>query len=229
MKRLDDIVFVVQARLGSQRVPQKMIKPFADTTLMDICIQKMIESESLPLKQFYVSAFEPELQEICHKYGVNVFERSEESAMSEGTPMTQMYEWWDKLPYKYCILINACAPFMTTKTIEDFTHSYLGSPSDGMFGVMEKKNYFWNQERQLVTPWPAGQAVMNTKFVETTFEGAHCLYAGRLDKIGQGVWMGDFQIPGEIELYPMEEQEALDIDYLWQFELCESLYKAGVR
>ena len=70
---------------------------------------------------------------------------------------------------------------------------------------------------------------MNTKAVETTYEAAHCLYAGRMDLIKDGIWMGDFQKPGDIELYPMEERECLDIDYPWQFELCETLYLESLK
>lgn len=229
MKNLNEVLFLVQARLGSQRVPNKMLRPFAGTTLMDICLDKVKKSNYIPMENFYVSAYEEELKQVCRNHGVNIFNRSEQSAMSEGSPMTEMYEWWDKLPYKYCVLINACAPFFKLETIESFAQKYLESESDGMFGVMEKKNYFWNKDFKLTTPWPEGCAVMNTKFVEVTYEGAHCLYAGRLDKIGDGIWMGDFLKPGDIELFPLEEKECLDIDYEWQFQLCESLYKAGVR
>ena len=137
--------------------------------------------------------------------------------------MTEMYEWWDKLPHKYGILINACAPFLSPETIDSFVLEYSNSESDGMFGVMEKKNYFWNGSGWLLTP--LGEAVMNTKTVQTTYEAAHCLYAGRLDKIGKGIWMGDFNTPGDIELFPMEEKEVLDIDYEWQFKMCEKLYE----
>ena len=228
MKKLEDIAFVIQARLGSQRVPQKMIKDFCGTNLLDISLVKIISSK-VPTYQFFVSAYEEELKDICRLKNINVFERSKESADSEGTPMSLMYEWWNKLPFKYCILINACAPFMKSETIEKFTEAYINSSSDGMFGVMEKKNYFWNKNSELVSPWPEGQAVMNTKFVEETSEAAHCLYAGRMDKIGDGIWMGDFNKPGDIELFPMEEKECLDIDYQWQFDMCESLYKSGVR
>ena len=228
MKKLEDIAFVIQARLGSQRVPQKMIKDFCGTNLLDISLVK-ITSSKVPTSQFFVSAYEEELKDICRLRNINVFERSKESADSEGTPMSLMYEWWNKLPFKYCILINACAPFMKSETIEKFTEAYINSSSDGMFGVMEKKNYFWNKNYELVSPWPEGQAVMNTKFVEETYEAAHCLYAGRMDKIGDGIWMGDFNKPGDIELFPMKEKECLDIDYQWQFDMCESLYKSGVR
>jgi CMP-N-acetylneuraminic acid synthetase len=229
MKKLTDVAFVIQARLGSQRVPRKMIKSFAGTTLMDIAIQKMKSSTFIPYDQFYVSAYEQELKDICKKYNANVFSRSKESADSEGTPMSLMYEWWNKLPHKYCILINACAPFLNIETIEEFTRAYLKTESDGLFGVIEKKNYFWNENSSLITPWPKGQAVMNTKFVGKTNEAAHCLYAGRMDLIGQGIWMGDFSIDGDIELFPMQEREVLDIDYDWEFEMCELLYKGGLR
>ena len=229
MKSAEDVCVLVQARLGSERVPQKMIRPFANSTLMDIYLNKIMKSKIIPHQNIIASVHEPELTNICEKHGTRIFSRSKESADSEGTPMTLMYEWWDKLPFKYCILVNACAPFLKLSTIEDFYQKYLESDDDGHFGVVEKKNYFWNSDCELSTPWPEGQAVMNTKFVGVTYEAAHCLYAGEMSKIGQGVWMGDFNKPGEIKLYPMKEEEIFDIDYEWQFNYYEKLYKLGVR
>jgi len=226
MKNIDDIAVIIQARLSSQRIPQKMIKSFAGTTLFDLAIQKVVSSDFIPEENFFLSIYESELIEIAEKYETNVFLRSEKSARSEGTPMTEIYEWWDKLPFKYCVLVNGCAPFMKTETIDGFIRAYMASDSDGMFGVMEKKNYFWNKQGELVTPWPADQACMNTKAVEKTYEAAHCLYAGRLDLIKEGIWMGDFNKPGDIELYTMKEKECLDIDYEWQFDFCEAAYRA---
>ena len=99
-----------------------------------------------------------------------------------------------------------------------------------VFSVLfEKKNYYWGSDFKLQTPWPKGQAVMNTKFVDTTYEAAHCLYAGRMSKIGDSIWMGDFMTPDDIQLYPMDEREVFDIDYEWQFQYYENLYKSGVR
>jgi CMP-N-acetylneuraminic acid synthetase len=229
MKKLEDICVVVQARLGSQRVPQKMIREFAGSTLMDICLEKLSNSNFIPNKNIYSSVYEQELVDICKKYPTEIFYRSEESANSEGTPMTQMYEWWNKLPFKYCVLVNACAPMLKTETVEEFVKHYMKTDSDGLFGVIEKKNYYWDQDYKLVTPWPENQAVMNTKFVGKTYEAAHCLYAGSLDKIGDGIWMGDFMKPGDIELFAMEEKEVFDIDYEWQFGYYESLYNSTIK
>jgi CMP-N-acetylneuraminic acid synthetase len=66
---------------------------------------------------------------------------------------------------------------------------------------------------------------MNTKFVEPIYEAAHCLYASRLDIIGQGHWM-DTNSPPQPKLVVMEELEAFDIDYSWQFEIAEKLYES---
>ena len=92
-----------------------------------------------------------------------------------------------------------------------------------MFAVIEKKNYFWSENLDLLTPLT--EAVMNTKTVPKTYEAAHCLYASRLDTIENGVWMGDFNKKGDIKLFPVKEEECLDIDHLWQFDLCERMWK----
>ena len=225
MKKLDEIAVIVQARLSSQRIPRKMIKPFAGTTLLDISVEKLLSSDFIPKQNIIFSLYEKELIDIADYHGANIFYRSEKSAKSEGTPLTEMYEWWDQIPFKYAVLVNACAPFLTIETINSFLESYMKSSSDGMFGVMEKKNYFWDKNFELTTPWPEDQACMNTKAVEKTFEAAHCLYGGRLDLIKQGIWMGDFLKPGDIELFPLSEKESLDIDYPWQFDFCEAAYK----
>jgi len=44
MKDIKDILIIVQARLNSQRVPRKMIRPFNDTTLFEIAIKKILNS-----------------------------------------------------------------------------------------------------------------------------------------------------------------------------------------
>jgi CMP-N-acetylneuraminic acid synthetase len=202
-----------------------MIRPFAGSTLTDVAIDKVLDSKVLPKENFYLAVHEPELISIGKNRGVNVFERSEKSANSEGTPMTEIFEWWDKLPYKYVLMFNACCSLLSTETIDNFIRHYLQTDSDGLFGVIEKKNYFWNTKGELITPWPDGEAILNTKMVGTTLEAAHCLYAGSMPALGENVWMGDYT-PNSPELFVVPEEETFDVDYEWQFGVAETLYKA---
>jgi len=223
-KSLKDICFIIQARLNSTRVPRKMINPFADTTLMDLGIQKVLDSKIIPKDNFYCSVYEKELVDLCKKYEVNIYHRSEKSANGENS-LTNIYEWHDKLPYKYVVLISACTPLLKMETIDGFVEKYINSNSDGLFGVIGKKQYYWDEEGDMITNWPEGTTIMNTKVVETTYEAAHCLYASRIDTIKDEIWMGDAPFTkGNPELFEMDELEVFDIDYPWQFEVGEVLY-----
>jgi len=222
MKNKDEICIVVQARLGSERVPGKMLKPFSNSNLVDILFKKLKNLKNISQSNIFLSAYEEELKEVARENRINIYERSEESAKSEGQPLSEIYEWYKVLPYKYVILISACNPLLKIETIDAFIESFIQSDKDGSFAVFEKKTYYWDKDLKPITDWK-GSTIMNTKFVDPVYEAAHCLYASRMDWIGDGLWMDD-KSPAQPELFTMEELEAFDIDYEWQFKIAELLY-----
>ena len=225
MKNINDICILIQARLGSQRVPGKMLRSFANTTLVDILFEKLKKSKIIPSRNIYFSAYEQELKDVAEKHKINIFHRSFKSAQSEGNPLSEIYEWHDKLPYKYIVLLSACNPLLSIKTIDNFVKSYINSDKGGMFGVIGKKQYFWDEEGKMISPWPSHQKIMNTKTMGITYEAAHCLYASEMSIIKEGYWM-DNKLPPEPELFVIDnELEIFDIDYEWQFTTGEKLYK----
>ena len=222
MKDKKDICIVVQARLGSQRVPGKMLRPFANTNLTEILFSKLKKSKVIPLNNIYFSAYEKELKDVAKKHNINIFNRTEQSANSEGEPLSEIYEWHNQLPYKYVVLISACNPLLKIETIDSFIKDFTQAEEEGGFAVFEKKTYYWNKQGAPITDWK-GATIMNTKFVEPIYEAAHCLYASRLDIIKEGHWM-DTNYPPKPKLFIMDELETFDIDYEWQFNIGEQLY-----
>lgn len=217
-KNINDILFIVQARTNSERVPNKMLRPFADTNLFDICLKK-IKQTKIPVENFRASVYEPELIKVVEENGFLYYNRSHSSANNDNS-LQEIYEWHDKFEHKYVIIINACNLFLTPETIDAFIDAYCNSKFDGLFAVMHKKNYFWNAQGALQTPWPDNCNIMNTKAVEPTFEGAHVLYAGKREDIAKGYWMAPAPYtPHAPELFEINEFECLDIDYEWQFEI----------
>ena len=108
----------------------------------------------------------------------------------------------------------------TPETINAFIDEYISNPYDGLFGVMPKKQYYWNESGSSITKWPTGNNIMNTKAVEQVYEAGHVLYAGKMDRIKEGVWMGKPPYSNNNpKLFEVSEFECLDIDYEWQFEL----------
>ena len=222
MKKIEDVCILVQARLGSQRVPGKMLRPFSGTTLTDILFKKLKSSKVIPKNNIYFSAWEQELKDVAKKHDINVYHRSEQSA-NEDNSLQLIYEWHDKLPFKYVILVSACNPLLKIETIDLFVESFVNSDKEGGFAVFEKKTYYWDKDGKSITDWK-GATIMNTKVVEPIYEAAHCLYASRLDVVKDGYWM-DTKSPPQPELFVMDEFEAFDIDYEWQFKLGEKIWE----
>ncbi len=226
MKNIEDVCVLVSARLNSHRIKQKMVAPFANTTLLDIALEKLLSSKAIPKENIVLAVYEPELVEIGEKHGVNIFHRSEESSRSEGKKLSVLYDWHDKIDFKYVVLLNPCLPFLSIDIIDKFFLAYLESDNDGLFGVMAKKNYFWNSDGEMITKWTEGLEVMNTKFVETMYEAANCLSASKLDIIKDGKWMGTPPYTkNNPPIFEISEDECFDIDFPWQFELGEMMYR----
>ena len=200
-----------------------MLRPFGGTTLVDIALSKIARSTIIPHENFYFAVHEKELVSVGRRHGVNIFLRSERSAAGED--LLEVYEWHDRLPHDYVIKINACAPFLPVETIDSFVRAFLENNHDGLFSVIRKHDYFWNADGIMITSWPADLSIMNTKRVGPTFQAGHCLYAGRRGRIAEGVWMGGFQRPNDPALFEVDEFEAFDIDYPWQFQMAEALYE----
>ena len=222
-KRKEDVCIVVQARLNSTRVPQKMIKPFADTTLLDIFFEKVVTSKVIPTENVILSAYEPEIKDIGNKWGVQVFERSEASANEEHN-MQLILEYYDKVPYEYMVTFGATHPLLKKETMEKFYTHYMNSDEEGFYGVIEKKNHYWDKKGDRISCMSAEQKAFNTKYIEPIYEAAHCLLGTRLSTIKEGRMVSkDF--PNKANLYVLDEIESWDIDEPWQFEVGEKLYQ----
>ena len=123
MKNVNDISFMIQARLDSKRLPGKMLLPFGGSNLFEIAIQKLVDCKSIPNKNIYLSLYDQELKDIASKYPVNIFHRSENS-VSESKEPRVVSEWGHKLLHKWFVTINACAPLLKVETIESFVKYY---------------------------------------------------------------------------------------------------------
>jgi len=222
MKNKEDVCLVVQARLGSERLPGKMLKPFAESNLVDILFKKLKKLKNIPQSNIFFSAYEQELKDVAIENRVNIYDRSEESANSEGQPLSEIYEWYNVLPFKYVVLVSACNPLLKVSTIDDFIESFINSEKEGGFAVFEKKTYYWDKNFKPITDWK-DSTIMNTKYVDPIYEAAHCLYASKMDFIADDFWM-DNKSPAEPELFVMNEIEAFDIDHEWQFNIAKLLY-----
>jgi CMP-N-acetylneuraminic acid synthetase len=70
-----DVTCMVCARLNSERVHQKMIRPFADSSLLEIALNKLQSCDFLDKEKIYLSAIEPEIKPVGEKLGIKIYNR----------------------------------------------------------------------------------------------------------------------------------------------------------
>jgi CMP-N-acetylneuraminic acid synthetase len=226
MKNINDIVFLIPARTGSTRVVNKMLKPFANTTLMDLAINKILQSKIIPKENFYLHIGDEELVELANKKEIKHTNRSFES-LQEPVTLQRFHEWTEVLDHKYFVIINACNPLLKVETIDNFVKQFLEVDSNGLFGVFEKKTFLFDSEGKMLNRFFGEDkylATLETKFVETCYEAAHSLYAGSTEDLKNGIYMGTFKEQGNPNFFVMDEIECFDIDWPWQFEVAEKLH-----
>ena len=156
MKNIKDIAVIIQARVNSQRVPNKMLRPFGETNLFELTLNKLLKSKIIPQQNIIASVYEDELKQIANKLNINIYKRSYESANNDNS-LQKIYEWHDKLPFKYVIKVNGCSPLLKIETIDKFIEQFIEQEEENLFGVIETKDYYWNKEGKLITPWPKNQ------------------------------------------------------------------------
>jgi CMP-N-acetylneuraminic acid synthetase len=213
MKDVSRIALIIQARVNSSRLPGKMILPFADSNLVEISIEK-VKKSNFPISNFYLSIRDQEIIDISKKHGVNYYYRSDNSVRNDDVvafTLPEVLEWWDKLDYDYYILMSACNPLLKISTLNSFEHRrFFFKPSGEIF---QEYNGTEQQKR-----------TFNTKFVEPIYS-AGPLRAGKMSDIGKHIYMGDFNIPNSVPFFKYNSDEYIDIDYRWEFEAAQALYK----
>jgi len=78
MKDINETLFIINARTESVRVPEKIIRPFANSSLFEIAIKNLLKS-NLPKNNFYVSVRDERLIKIANKHNINIWNRSKNS------------------------------------------------------------------------------------------------------------------------------------------------------
>ena len=229
MKDINKICFILQARVNSTRLPGKMIKPFADSTLIEIALQK-IKQSIFPNTNLYLSVNDSELIDIANKHKVNVFLRSKNSTKKdniEPPTLPEVFDWWDKLDYDYYMLMNACNPLVEIDTINNFINKFLKSPSNGLFSVLEHKRFFYRKDGSSLQKFSGSneaKSTFNTKFIEPLYSGGP-LRAGKMSDIGEHIYMGNFVNTNNPPMIDYPSDQYADIDHEWEFKAVEQLYK----
>jgi len=211
------IAVVSFGRKKSERCPNKLLRPFADTTLTDIVLSKIKEFG----KDGYFAGFDPEFKEKTLNYGVNFIQRKEKSALIDG-PILDIFDFVRQIDSEKILFINACLPFLSIETIVDFLNRCRKNYDRSALAVLKRNNYYFNDTKKALNFDPKNDS-WNTKTVKTIYESANALYYFDKEYFLKN---GFYWAWESVELVDFEQTyEYIDIDTMNDFSRAEIMWK----
>ncbi len=211
------IAALIQARVGSQRCKNKMLRNFGDTNLISLALEKF----SKPTNAFtlYFAAFEPELIEIGEKYNCTIIKRNRESA--EGERIEVVMNYVVQIPEETIIVINACHPFMTFETIERAARFFEEQRFLSMTSVVKSHTWYYFMDGRPINFLDPTN--INTKTTEPLYQVAHVFHIFNKERFLKHHYFWNHE-QNDPYFFEVPEEEGIDIDTELDFERAEALY-----
>jgi CMP-N-acetylneuraminic acid synthetase len=209
---------LIVVRKDSERVPNKALRPFGDTTLFDLCLEKF--RRSAEINRLYVCAHEEEfLSKARAVPDVVVVERTYASA--HGETIEVIYDFLHNIEEEWLVNINVCCPLFKIATFDAAIRSFREGRYQSMMPVTAIRDWVFGDDGSVFNKVDA--RVISSKELKPVYKATHpfLIYSkSRLidDRVMWGLKKDDPY------LFEIDETEAIDIDYPHQFEQAEALY-----
>ncbi len=216
------LAIVINARIASTRVPNKLIRPFGNTTLLNIALSKLSE---IKWPEKYLAACDAPILSTYDLYADNIklLPRKKSSVQKGEQPHHIAFEHYKLLDTQYIMIMNPCLPF-TTPSVYETAIKYFQSNKQikSMTSVIKYKDLFFHNDVPINVE---DITRVSTKYVQPIHKMAHVFHIIDKDKLLAGqIW--DYS-PNNPYLSEINQSQCFDIDTEEDFEMCEQLYKAN--
>lgn len=204
-------------RTGSRRCPNKMLCPFAGTTLTDILLSKFARARH----ETFFAGLEPQFEERCAHHGVRFVQRDERSATID-EPIIDVLSFLREQEFSHLLCVNASLPFLKLETIEAFLLDCMAHSYEPAFTVSRKVNHLMTLDRRPLN-FELGAKTINTKTIQPVLEFAHALYFFSKEFFFREGRYWDWQ---SVRLQELPDKlQLVDVDTEEDFRIAEALWR----
>ncbi len=217
------ISVLINARLNSSRMKSKMIRPFHDTDLLEIALEKLDQLNYFDNR--FIAVAEESLIKKASKYkNIEVLKRNTDSVESgPHHPMTT-FEHYLRIPTEYFFVINSCAAFLSLDTIKRAYDCFQETNYRAYISAVETRDWVFNSKGEPLTH-NNPDALQNTSDGDFYLRATHAFYIANRDYFSHNdgkLWNLKANDP---HLITMPVEESFDVDTDLDFKVSELIYK----
>ncbi len=214
------ISVVTNARLQSTRVPKKMIRSFADKSLLQIALGKLNEMDFFDHR--YLAVAEEELMTYAKPFENIELLKTKPEAVKQGVnPQHITFAHYCDVPSEYIFVFNPCLPFVTIDTIKKAFDYFQENDYPSYTSVVKTGDWVFDFEGNPVTNTNPKNLTTN-KDVQF-YKAAHAFHIVDKEFFATKGYHWEFT-RNDPHMVEIPEQECVDVDTEIEFELAESLY-----
>jgi len=213
------IAAIAHARKTSTRCPNKHLRPFGNTTLIDIALDNL---SKLDVDEKYLAVYDQELKDKVID-GVKILHREYDSVAPGNCHHSVMYKHLENVESEFILNYNPCQPFLQVDKLNDCIRVFKESRMKSMITVQKERNFFWDKTRNPINFKPNDR--LSTTSGPWVYLATHSL-----------VFYEKNYMLSEWELFPntkdnpfplvtdWSENELIDVDTELDFKLAKLIY-----
>jgi len=220
-----EVTALIPCRAGSERIPNKNTRPFADTSLIRIKLEQLSLAPSI--SKVIVSTDDPVVITACEEFGgtkVEIHERDPELAHSETTTDELSRYFANTLDFETLLWTHVTSPFVISEVYESALDKYfdgLEEGNDSLIGVKRTQEFVWKSDLTAVNydietqgMWPRTQSIEPLYIINSAiFIASHDVMKKHQNRIGTSPI-----------IFEMSELNSFDVDWESDFKIAEFIW-----
>ena len=207
---------VIAVRKGSERVPNKNIRPFGDSNLLQMKIDVL--KQVTGIDEIVVNSDCDHMLEIGSSNDCLTHKRLEKYASSQASNGSFHEHIAKVTDTDHIFLAPVCSPFITVETHERAISKYMNSESDSMISVDVIKNHLWLDDK------PLNYSLEDVPNSQDLPDVMRLNYG--ISLVNRNTMQNKRGLVGDRPIFfVLNERESVDIDTMFDFNFAEYLYK----
>jgi CMP-N-acetylneuraminic acid synthetase len=217
------ISLVINARFQSTRIPNKLLRNFSGTCLLEIALNRLLQIKSYPV--FLAAADQIIINLYKEKYkdtSIQLLIRTPEAVQKGFNDYRIAWKHYELVPTDFIFCANPCLPFIKVGTYEKAIDYFMSDDKlKTLTSVKSSSNTFFDNDFRLIND---KTDVIRSTSEYKVYEIAHAFHIFDKEYFMENGKFWDYT-PGNPGFFEIDRNESIDVDEPLDFIMAEKLYE----
>jgi len=216
---------VINARLQSTRLPRKLVRPFAGTTLIDIALDRLNDLDFFDGRYFGIAEHELKAK-LAGRPNVTLLERDPEAVKPGYNDHRKVFARFERIETDYIVWLNPCHPLISYDTLRRAVDQVKATRHNSYTSVVETTDWIFDSQGNPLTNTKA--SMLSTAHSPKFYKVAHAFHI-----INRAYFLTHYQYwtltRNDPALIEIPEEENFDVNTPVEFDIAEAAYLRAHR